>query len=728
MNKSLLLILFLIPISAFSSFNLPFTSTEKNIDGVLEDEEWADSLILKDFYEFVPGENTKPPVDTIAYLSYDEENFYIAFKCFDPEPQKIRARYADRDNTGADDLVGIFLDTFNDQRNAQEFIVNPLGAQIDCLRKEPEEEDCSWDGIWYSKGRITKDGYEVEISIPFKTLRYPKEKIKTFRFLILRIYPRDFRIQISNVPFDRNKNCTMCQAQLLENIEIKTSQKKTELIPTLVYSPSHSREDLGMELKEDENGEDAGLSLSYHLTSNLSFNGTINPDFSQVEADVAQIDVNTRFALLYPEKRPFFLEGQQYFSSFLNLIYTRTMADPNYGFKLTGKEGRHSLGLFFVEDDITNFLFPSNQYSEMASLDLKSRSFGLRYKTDLFTDSYMGVIYLGKNGNDYKNNLYGGDGKIRLGENEFLHFQYVESSTKDPFYPDINPNFDGEKKGGHSLFLNFEHSSRNWYFSGTYLDKSPLFRADLGFIPRVDVKIYETFLSYTIWNDKKNFYSRLSPRIYGNYIKDFNGNTTDWETFAELQFELVKQIKGEIGIARSMELYNDKEYKKSNFYIWANSRFSKNMTAYLYFNYGDGVDYENNRLGKLARIEVQTDYRFGKRIFLDFSGEHHNFNLNDGNLYKATYLYLKILYHFSNSIFLRAIFQNGEVQRNEELYLSDVPEKDNFQALQFLFTYKLNPFTLLYLGFSTRGIEQDPFTMQTTNRTYFLKLSYSLWL
>ncbi|MEJ5167310.1 MAG: DUF5916 domain-containing protein [Thermoanaerobaculia bacterium] len=720
------ILLFILPSYAF--FELNSTSLKKEIDGIVKEEEWADSLILKNFYEIMPGENSSPPVDTIAYLSYDEENFYIAFKCFDPNPEKIRARYADRDSAFADDLVGIFLDTFNDQRNAYEFIVNPFGAQMDCLRREPEEEDCSWDGIWYSKGRITKEGYEVEMAIPFKTLRYPKEKTKNFRFMLLRIYPRDFRVQISNVPIDRGKNCTLCQAETLENIQIETKQKKMEIIPTLVFSSSSSREDLGEDLKNEGDEKSAGLSLSYHLTSNFSLNGTVNPDFSQVEADVAQIDVNTRFALFYPEKRPFFLEGQQYFSSPLNLIYTRSMADPNYGFKLTGKEGKNSLGIFLVEDEVTNFLFPSNQSSEMQSLDMESKSSGFRYKRDLFTDSYFGIIYLGRKGKGYNNNLYGADGKIRLGENEFFYFQYVESSTSDPFLPEISDKFDGKEKDGHSLLLNFEHSSRNWYFSGSYLEKSPFFRADLGFIPRVDVKIYEAFLAYTIWNTEKKFYSRLSPRIYGNYTKDFSGKTTDWETFAELQFELIKQIHGELGFSRSMELYEGIEYKKNRYYLWANSRFSQNMTAFFSLSNGDGVDYENERAGKLLKIEAQSDYRFGKRIFLDFSGEHHNFNLKEGNLYKATYLYLKVLYHFSNSIFLRTILQSGDIKRNKDLYLYDVPEKDNFKAVQFLFTYKINPFTLLYLGFSTRGMEETPFNMQTMNRTYFLKLSYSFWI
>lgn len=719
--------LIFIAFSIFGSYDLPFSKNEKKIDGIIEEEEWRGSLLISDFYEIMPGENTKPPVDTIVYMTYTLENFYIAFKCFDPEPKKIRARYADRDNAFADDLVGIFLDTFNDQRNAFEFIVNPFGSQMDCLRKEPEEEDCTWDGIWYSKGRITKDGYEVEISIPFKTLRYPKEKIKTFRFLILRIYPRDFRVQISNLPLDRNKNCTLCQADLLENIEISKKQSKTELIPTLVSSSTYSKEDLGDKLKKDEQKKEAGLSITYKLASNLLLNGTLNPDFSQVEADVEQIDVNTRFALFYPEKRPFFLEGQQYFSSFFNLIYTRTIADPNYGLKLTGKEGKDSIGLFYVEDEITNFLFPSNQYSEISSLDMRSKSFGLRYKKDLFSDSNIGAIYLRREGNGYFNYLYGADGRIRIGGNEFLSFQYVESSTKDVLNPEVNENFNGERKDGHSAALNFEHSSRNWYFNGSYVEKSKKFRADLGFIPRVDIKTFEGFLAYTFYPDKKKFYSRLSPRIYFSNGKDFDGRTTDWESFAELQFELIKQVNGEFGYSRSMELYNEKEYEKNIFYLWANSRFSQNMTAFASFHYGDGVDYENERKGKLLKIKAQTDYRFSKRIFFDFSGEHQNFNLERGNLFKATYLYLKILYHFSNSIFLRAILQDGKVLRNKDLYLVEVPEKDNFKLLQFLFTVKLNPFSLFYLGFSTRGLEIEPYSMQTMNRTYFMKLSYSFW-
>jgi len=728
MNNLFIIFFLFFSFSVFPFYNIPYSKKEKEIDGIIKEAEWENSLIIDKFYEIMPGENIEPPVKTVAYLSYDEKNFYVAFKCFDPEPEKIRARYADRDSVGADDLVGIFLDTFNDQRNALEFITNPLGAQMDCTRQEPENEDCSWDGIWYSKGRITKEGFEVEIAIPFKTLRYPKKGEVSFGFYLLRIYPRDFRVQIGSAPILREKNCFLCQADKIEGIKISEKQKNIEIIPTLTYLPSNSRNGFDEKIEEDETKKELGLNLSYKFTSNLILNTTINPDFSQVEADVAQIDVNTRFALFYPEKRPFFLEGQTYFNSFLDLLYTRTMADPNWGIKFTGKEGKDSFGTFIVEDEITNFLFPSNQYSEMESLDMKSRSYVFRYKRDLFSDSNLGLIYLKREGDSYKNDNYGFDGRVRIGEQEFLNFQYIGSKTKDPFFPDINEKFDGKEKEGHSLFLNFEHSSRNWYFSSSYLEKSPNFRADLGFIPRVDIKTIDGFLSYTYYENKKKFYSRLSPRIYYSYGKDFSGNTTDWEGWAELQFELIKQILGEIGFTKSMELYEKVEYKKNNFYLWANSRFSQNMTAFIYLKYGDSVDYENNRSGNLLKIKAQTDYRFGRRVFLDFSGEMQKFNLKSGNLFKATYLYLKILYHFSNSVFLRTIIQQGEVLRNSDYYLNEVPEKDKFQTLQFLFTIKFNPFTLFYLGFSTRGMEETPFSMQTMNRTYFLKLSYSLWI
>ncbi len=728
MKKFVFLFLFINLYLYSASFKLPFSKIPKKIDGHLLEEEWGDSLKIDKFYEIMPGENIEPPVKTVAFLSYDGENFYVGFKCFDPEPEKIRARYADRDSTFADDMVGIFLDTFNDKRNALEFFVNPLGSQSDLTRKEPGEEDSSWDGIWYSKGRITKEGYEVEVAIPFKTLRYPKKEEIAFGFLIFRIYPRNFRHQIASAPFDRGRNCTLCQIDLLENIKIQTKQRKMELLPTFVYSPYYEREDFDLPLKRGNTKEDLGLSLSYSFTPNLILNSTINPDFSQVEADVAQIDVNTRFSLYYPEKRPFFLEGNQYFNLPLRLVYSRTIADPNWGIKLTGKEGKSSFGLFAVEDKITNFLFPSNQYSEIATLEEPSKNYGIRYKLDLLKDSNFGFIYLKRKGFKYYYDLYGIDGKIRAGENEFINILYAESKTKDPYLPEISQNFDGKEKEGHCLFLNFNHSSRNWNFDFSYLESSPNLRADLGFIPRVDVKNFQGYLSYTIWGNKSKFYSQLSPTVYFQYVKDFDGKTTDWEGVLEIQFELLKQIMGEGGYQRSMEYYNGVEYKKNNIYFRANSRFSKNMTAYFHFNYGDGVDYENNRKGKLLILDGQTDYRIGREIFLDFSGEHQRLNLSFGNLYKATYLYLKVLYHFNNSIFLRTIIQDGKIKRNVELYLNELPEKENFTSLQFLFTYKINPFTLFYLGFSTRGIEEPPYEFQTQNKTYFLKLSYSLWI
>lgn len=704
--------------------SIPGTSLPIDIDGIIQEQAWEESLIIESFIEIQPGENVPPPVRTTGFLTHDEQNFYLAFRCEDPEPDKIRARYADRDRAWADDFVGIMLDTFNDQRYGLEFFVNPLGAQMDLTRREPGIEDSSWDAIWDSAGRITDTGYEVEAAIPFKSLRFPNAEIQTWRFLLFRVYPRAFRHQISSMPFDRDKNCFFCQVDLFTGMKGILPGRNLELVPTLVASESSFREDIGLPMEEDSDAE-VGFSSTWGITPNLTLNATLNPDFSQVESDTLQIDVNNRFSLFYSEKRPFFLEGQDYFTTFFSTIHTRTIADPTWGIKFTGKEGPNAFAFFAAEDDLTNILIPGSQGSALFTWDHPSTAGAFRYRRDIGRDSTLGILYTSRSGGDFQSQLYGADGRFRLGTNDFLNFQVLQSQTDYPEDTETSLHLDGSRISGEAFYVQYEHSTRDWYWALSYSDKDPRFRADLGFITRVDSKSGSGFLSYTIYGDGNRFYESLSPRLYAGRTTDHDGTMTDWYGIVELSANLLRQTNGQVGFETNMERYNGTEYRKDNAYLWFNSRFSKSMTSYFSINYGDGIDYENERLGKSINIHHQFDVRFGKRIFFDYNLHWQRLNLGQGELYSATAYYLKSLYHFSNNLFFRAIIQYLDVSRNPSLYLEEVNARDRTLTTQLLFTYKINPVTLVYLGYSDFGIEKDTLDRTTMNRTLFLKLSYA---
>jgi len=334
------------------------------VDARLDEPLWQEALTLELKNEFFPGENIKPPVRTQVYLAHSDNYLYVAFRAFDPEPGNIRARVTDRDKYGGDDWGGIMLDTFNDERRTYNFYCNPLGIQGDDI-ESPEGGGLEWDAIWNSAGRITDEGFIVEMAIPFSSLRFPKRHGKqVWGIDAIRCYPRSVKHFINLFPRDRNNNCLMCQADKIIGFEHVSPGKNIELAPTLTTVFTQERENrMQGKFIEKDSQLSPGLTARWGITPNMTLSATLNPDFSNVEADIPKLEINTQFAIYYKEKRPFFLEGSSIFTTRFQAVHTRSLAEPDWGVKLTGKEGRHTVGFFTVQDSLTNLLIPGNQGS-----------------------------------------------------------------------------------------------------------------------------------------------------------------------------------------------------------------------------------------------------------------------------------------------------------------------------------------------------------------------------
>lgn len=343
-------------------------TSEIKVDGALDEKAWEDAVVIKVPYEWLPGDNIPSPVDTDCMVTFNTNNFYIAFRCYDPEPSKIRAHLMDRDATDTfiqDDHISIMIDAFNDERRGFQFRANPLGVQADANFSESEGyEDFSWDAIWDSKGKVTEWGWALEIAIPFNQLRFPRtEDVQTWGFSVERSYPRNVRHRMTSHRRDRDVTCIICQFNKITGIQGISPGLNIELDPTLTTIRTDSREnflaDPDAEMVNGEVDPDPGITARWGITPNLILNAAVNPDFSQVEADVRELEVNTRFAIRYPEKRPFFLEGADFFLTPVEAVFTRTVADPDGGLKITGKVGKNAFGIFGAYDRINNLLFPN---------------------------------------------------------------------------------------------------------------------------------------------------------------------------------------------------------------------------------------------------------------------------------------------------------------------------------------------------------------------------------
>src|SRR5438874_4860217 len=333
------------------------------IDGKLDDEIWTQAVKLKDFYQTTPGDNIAPSQPTEVFLGYDAKFLYVAFRCYD-DPAKVRANIAKRDDIFNDDYVGMLLDIFNDHRKAYELDFNPLGIQQDGLWQDPIfNEDFNPDFVMESKGTLTPDGYTVEVAIPFKSLRYEAGKNKLWGVHFYRRIKRINNEFDSWMPIDRADSGWMSQEGHISGLEGISTERTLELIPSLTVSETGKRKSTLSPLQINSGlldpGKfvnepvklDPGLTGKFSLTPNIKLDFAINPDFAQVESDQLVVTANQRFPIFFPEKRPFFLEGTDIFSTLVSAVNTRSIIDPDVAVKLSGKSGRNSFGILVASDN-----------------------------------------------------------------------------------------------------------------------------------------------------------------------------------------------------------------------------------------------------------------------------------------------------------------------------------------------------------------------------------------
>ncbi len=712
-------------------FQIGHAASPVKIDGSLAEEAWQRATVIPLIYEWLPGDNVPPPVKTDCLVTYDRDFFYVAFRAFDPEPSQIRAHLMDRDSTDTliqDDHISFMLDTFNDDRRGFQFRVNPLGVQADANFSELEGyEDFSWDAIWNSAGKITEWGYAIEVAIPFHQLRFPRTAgVQTWGFSAERSYPRSVRHRITSHRRDRNVACIVCQFNKLTGIEGITPGRNLEFDPTLTGRRTDERPGfVEGPMKSGKIMADPGITARWGVTSNVILNATANPDFSQVEADVAQLDVNTRFALFYPEKRPFFLEGADFFLTPFQVVFTRTVADPDAGIKLTGKLGRNALGFFSAYDRINNLIFPSNQGSESASLDQDVWSGVFRFRRDVGQNSTLGVIYTGRAADDYYNHAAGVDGFFQFSPTKTIRFQYLHSETEYPGPTALTYGQPLDGFGGNAFMAEFIHQSRNWYSEVRYEDLSPGFRADYGYIPRVDMRQVEADIHRFIWGRKDGWFTQLAFGVGGEFVYDHQGNLTDQELMLAGRYLGPLQSQVSIALTQNKERYQGTLYDLTRVGLYAEIKPASGFLFSLTGQAGEGVDYTNARKADLLSLVFGTEVGLGRHVNLNFSHVLENLGLGGKNIYTANLSQLRLIYNFSIRAFVRAIFQYLDLDRNLSLYAFPTEPKTRTFFSQFLFSYKLNPQTVLFLGYSNNYFGLKGIDLTQTDRTFFVKIGYA---
>jgi hypothetical protein len=705
---------------AAATNRVPRVDSRVHADGVLDEELWSRALVLDLGYEVDPGENIIPPVRTEVLLAYGPNDLYVGFRAFDPEPAAISTRVTDRDLIWNDDWVGIVLDTFHDQRSSYQFACNPRGVQGDKIVSADGGGE-AWDGIWTSAGRVTADGYRVEMVIPFRILRFPRsDGDQTWGVDAVRVYPRKLRHELALVSRDRGNNCYLCQIDNLVGFAGARPGRNIELDPTL----SAVRSEKG---GESSGRFEPGLTAHWGMTSDMALSVALNPDFSQVEADAMQLDVNTRLALSYPEKRPFFLAGADLFQTKMPAVYTRALAEPSWGVKLAGKHGRNALGVFVVEDDVTNLLFPASESTGRESLPMDNTATVLRYRRDLGRASTIGVLLTERQGQDYSNRLLAVDGNLRFSAEGSLRFQVLGSRTRYP--PDL-PTSHHQPRGefdGTAVDAYFRHETRDNLLYALHKQISPEFRADLGFITRAGYSRTQAGWSHHWYRNPGHWFTRIKLHSAFQVDRDGDGHSLSKVAMVSINYDGPYRSNLNFNNVVGIETVNGIEL--DSLYIeFINSWWpAANVAMVFHGKIGNAPDYVHARQGKLTRLQPGIEWRLGNHLTLKLNHSFERLEVTGGRLYRVHLDELRAVYQFTRRAFLRTIVQYQDRKRDPDLYAKAVDPEYRRLFTQLLFSYKINPQTVLFLGYSDDQSGDQDVGLTRDDRTVFLKVGYA-WL
>ncbi len=745
-----------------------------DVDGRLSEPEWESAAVLQNFTQYDPVEGIPASQPTEARVFVTDDAIYVAIRA-SAEPGQIRASITERDEiVRRDDYVQIILDTFNDHRRGFVFVVNPYGIQQDGVWFEGgggggggrgrgggggggggffgQPVDYNPDLIWESHGEIDDTGYTVEVRIPFKSIRFARAEVQTWGFQLVR-HMESNGYKSSWAPISRNMNNQLSQAGSLQSLEGLDPGLFLEFNPVATSSITGTYDEDLDALHRAKREDDFGLNLTYGLTSNLTLDATVNPDFSQVEADAGQIAVNERFALFFQEKRPFFLQGTEIFGMPQQLVYTRTVANPIVGTKITGKIGDFGVGYLGAIDEVAG--------ADNAIVNL------LRLRRDVGSGSNVGLLYTDRTqSTDLFNRVIAGDARLLLGPRYSLtvlgglSFNGVEAA--------------GSRRGN-ILTTRFERSGRGFTANAEFENYSPNFHAGSGFIRRVAVTNANSRLSYNWYGGRGALVERWGPafqtRITWDH-DDFWGGHGPQET--EVELSLTASFRGNVTFWGNV-FYDVFDFESTLYdglfrrgtadglhpFVADQSQFSgmTGVRAFTFFNTWQRV---RGRISGEMREQPIFDRRRGVPVevadswgtdvnltifptnswLIEVGARHQSLQRKSGEPYSsATIPRLRTQYQISRSLFFRLIGEyasqetNGLVAPDGTLLESCVggtctaigPTDTNDIYFETLLSYEPTPGTVFFIGYSREMEEPVAFdfrNVQAQRDGFFVKASY----
>lgn len=716
----LLLLLFSGLLPAAEAVELTRAENPPKIDGVLDDAVWQGVKPWSNFITIKPDYGKAVSEKTDVYVAYDREHIYVAFNCLDSLPSGIKTSMARRDSIDSDDWVAVVLDTFDDQQSAFLFVLNPSGIQGDGILNQDGNGNFDYDMIWKSAGKVNGKGFTAEMAIPFKSLRYPFKKVLTMGFGAARVIVR--KSEQAHFPeFNPEHGSMLAQFQRITMSDIKY-ERNYELLPAVTFSQNNLQRDGSWQ--RDSRQFEFSLTGKLGITSDLTLDAAYNPDFSQVETDAGQIDVNLRSSLYYSEKRPFFLEGKENFDMaapmeqdpLYTVVHTRTIVDPILGFKLTGKIGRRNMfSSIFALDEFQGQMGEEDGNEELAGRNAAFTIF--RYKRSLQKDSFLGGFYTGREFAGGYNRILGADGRFRLTPSSILEFHAFGSLSREGSGTD--------SLGGSALGVRYNYNTRKWYIETGFNDISKDFRTDVGYVNRVGLTTLPLTVIRFIYPRSKLF-QKIEPFYWGYLARDRFSGLYETRNLFVVRFSMPRQSQIRFDAIVGNEVFADQRFTINAWRIQGYTQILNQLYFEASVRRGDLIYYDPDDpfQGKGTIASFGLMFQPVEKLNNYFSVSFTDFfrKADAQKIYDYTIVRNRLTFQFNKYLFLRAIAEYNAYYKklNVDLLAS--------------FTYI--PGTVVYVGYGSayeklkwQQDERDYFPAADylqTRKSFFFKASY-LW-
>ena len=741
--KNTLLILFLFLFAPITYSQESFSPIKDNntqfiIDGIISDDEWNNAIEVDLDYEVNPGNNISPKEKTKVFIVYSDTHLYIGFKAY-ANPKEVRASIRSRDDLGmiSDDFIVVAFDTYGDSRNNYLLLANAFGSQLDARAvnaiTDEDRYDINFNVDFETKGNIVSDGFEIEFKIPFASLPFPNGNNQEWNFNFRRnSFRNGVPIELRSQPFDRTAPCQICQTTdklILKDIKI---EKRIEFLPYVAGNVTGKKETILDQINYEKFNPNLGLGINLDLSKNSTLELTLNPDFSQVEADVTQIDVNSSVALEYPERRPYFNRGTDIVQYTTGAFYSRSINNPLISTKLISQGKKERVFFLTALDQNSVYQIAGEDRSYLGQGD-ESFVNVLRYQRLINKNSRLGLLTTNRY---YKNggygNLLGTDGWFLLSDKLRFTYELFLNFNKEPNadWIDSNDNIfgrtvtlDNQTFTGKSINIQLYRNTEKWMSYLTYRDFSPNFQADVGFIVKNNRKWGTLYHAYQTFPNKPALqYFSIGTKAdilytYEDYLKTISVDGI---------LSIKTLFNTEINFTHDRDVFKNflgRDYRNlpsNRFQIRSSPNESLAINLNLTFGRDLAYNEENPEIGREFNFYFMPAIQLSNKLRISPSIRYARLRYmnNDNYYYNGSISRFSIRYQFNNFFNVRIV---SEYNTFSERFF-----------IQPLIQWNPNPSTVFYIGGNQNSLNDFNDNMYSIFRVdqtqIFLKFQYLIGL